>query len=247
MVSPAVVATVSYLVAENEITGCVPNELYGCFATGASTELMLVLLLASIPFATAASCVLMLFGLVATAMSEPLLLVADAILSASVFGYGIYLMERKWVRETESNPQRHHASRVNLQLAATALIVGLVSLSAIRYGIVATGQNTEASLDGSETAWMSLIILAVIAAAALAITTSLRRLTESRPFLLGLTWPALLLLAAGADRLGTDELGWTERLLGGTLTVLLLWAMWYVFGPGRRATAQIESKERGLT
>ena len=243
MVSPAVLATVSYLVAENEITGCVPNELYGCFATGASTELMLALLLASIPFATAAGCVLMLFGLVATAMSEPLLLVADGILSATAFGYGIYLMERKWVRETESNPQRHHARRLNLQLAATALIVGLVSLSAIRYGIVTTGPNTEALLDGSETAWMSLIILAVIAAAALAITTSLHRLTESRPFLLGLTWPALLLLAAGADRLGTDELGWTERLLGGALTVLLLWAMWYVFGPGRRATTESESKE----
>ena len=310
VVSPAVLATLAYIVAESEIAGCVPNELYGCFLTGALTEVMLAFLFGSIVFALiylnvlfsngvrnaallayaiwaltrslliltpqfvdttelaaqavpaavgvlafvaavslphgrlktvaiGASCAILTIPLVSVTMSNSVLLLTDGLLSATAIGYGVYLIHRR-------KGGAHGASVAHI--ATSVVLLAAMVLAVTRLAVFTEPDESTTSEEVSRAgAYMSWAIFGLISSLLTLIITLSHRLTELRPFLLGLTWPALMLLAAGPDRLGTAELGWPERLIGAAMTVALLWAMWYIFGPGSRAATKIEPKEHGVT
>ena len=302
MVGTPIAAFASHWVSANQFAGCVPNMLYGCVISGALTEVMLALLLASIPFALfylaallrcnmadaalialavwavpralllttpqwaghtdpavmatsavatlavpfvsvlrpgrartvviASGCAVMLFGLVAATVSEPIILIVDGILSATAFGYGIYLIERKRARGSYMRPIAR-PQRAYLEVAVTAIMVVLVAATVVQKFVIAAGNSEVIPQDISEIAWVSLIILGCIGAAGLGITTLTRRLLELRPFLTGLTWPAMLILATGTGIAGLDAPELYQLALGTVFTAFVMWAMWYVFGPGR--------------
>lgn len=230
-VTPPIMATVAYLISANELMGCRPNELYGCFATGALTEVMLAVMMGSIAFALiylnsldrhgVADAALIAFGV--WAMLRSLVLLApqfddatytafDAAMMAGVltFGAALWLRSGRW--RTVALATSCALMTVGLVSAAMSngvLFVtdGMLSATAIGYGIYLINRRSSVNPGGF--------------------------LRHIRPFLLGLTWPVLMLLLAGSEQLGSGELEWMPRLAGAAVTVALLWSMWYVFGPGR--------------
>ena len=230
VVTPPIMATAAYLMSANELAGCRPDELYGCFATGAMTEVMLAFLMGSIVFALVylnamfrngvAHAPLLAFAV--WAMPRSLLLLtpqfADAtyaafdvamVVGVFMFGATVWLRPSRWLTVAMATS----CALMTLGLVSAAMsngvlfmTDGLLSATAIGHGIYLMNRQRSTTSGGF---WMQL-----------------------RPFLLALTWPLLMLLVAGTDRLGATELGWMPRLAGGALTVGLLWAKWYVFGPG---------------
>lgn len=79
---------------------------------------------------------------------------------------------------------------------------------------------------------------ALVGAALVALTTATRRMRQIRPFATVLILPAAILLPA-EQFFYLDEYfasrDWLQTTIEATITVAVLWTMWYVFGPGRSA------------
>ena len=252
VVTPPVMATAAYALSANEIAGCRPDELYGCFATGALTEVMLAFLMGSIVFALiylnaldrhgVSNAALIAFGvwavprsllLLTPQFSETHYLAFDVAMVVGVLIFGAALWLRSGTWRTVAMGISCALMTVGLVSAAMSngvlfVVDGMLSATAIGYGIYQINRRRSVNLGGF--------------------------LRHIRPFLLALTWPVLmLLLAAGPGQLGSEELGWMPRLAGGALTVTLLWAMWYIVGPGRQparedqAAADSHTNPQGAT
>ena len=243
VLTPPVMATAAYLMSTNELAGCRPDELYGCLATGAMTEVMLAFLLGSIVFALVYLNVLVrngvahapLLAFAVWAMPRSLLLLTpqfadttyaafDVAMAVGVlmFGATVWMRPSRWQQVAMATS----CALMTLGMESAAMsngvlfmTDGLLSATAIGYGIYQINRRSSMNSGGF---WKQL-----------------------RPFLLALTWPLLMLLVAGTDRLGATELGWMPRLAGGAATVGLLWAMWYVFGPGN-SSSRAKSGEVGM-
>ena len=232
VVTPPALATAAYALSANELMGCRPNELYGCFATGALTEVMLAFLLGSIAFALVYLNVLFRNG----------------VPNAALIAFGVWATLRSWLLLTPQFAETSYTA-FDVAMAVGVLVFGAaIWLRSDRWRTVAMGTSCALMTVGLVSAAMSNGVLFItdgmLSATAIGYGIYLinrRRsvnaggfLRHIRPFLLALTWPVLmLLLAAGRGQLGAAELGWMPRLAGAALTVTLLWAMWYVFGPGR--------------
>ena len=82
--------------------------------------------------------------------------------------------------------------------------------------------------------------MSLVGAVAFAAVTLTGWMPQVRPFLLSLIWPAALLLQTQQGSyldLGIRIESWSAQVLATATTAVVLWMMWYVFGPGRRRRA----------
>ena len=163
-----------------------------------------------------------------------------AMFAAVVVGYAIYRMEwKRMLAAPEATAVLESRNQRKLEYVAAALLVALAVAAIIRLIAMPAVEGMTGSTGVAAQYWKPVLAgYAVVGAIAVVATTATRRLLQVRPFATVAILPAAVLLPAERFFYLDDIVAsrdWMQMIMEAAVTAAILWAMWYVFGPGRRA------------
>ena len=162
--------------------------------------------------------------------------------AAVVVGYAIYRIEwKRTLAATEATAALESRNQRKLEYVAAAMLVALAVAAVIRLIAMPAVEGMTGSTGVAAQYWKPVLAgYAVVGAIAVVATTATRRLLQIRPFATVAILPAAVLLPADRFFYLDDYFvsrDWLQMVVEAAITGAVLWAMWYVFGPGKRRDA----------
>ena len=174
-----------------------------------------------------------------------------AMFAAVVVGYAIYRIE--WKRMLASSAAEATAQvgqeRLKLEYAVAAAATLLAVAATVHLIAMPAVEGMTGSAGVAAQYWKPVLAgYALVGAVVVVTTTATRRLLQIRPFATVLILPAAILLPAERffyldDYFVSRDV--SQMIIEAAITAAILWAMWYVFGPGKRRDATSPTRPEG--
>ena len=163
-----------------------------------------------------------------------------AIFAAVLVGYAIYRIEWKRMLTSPDAVIAEVGFEKRKLEYAVAVCATLLAIAATIHLIVMPPVESLTGSDGVAAQYWKPVLAgyALLGAALVVLTTVTGRMLQIRPFATVCILPAAILLPAERffylDEYFASR-DWPQMIIEAAITAALLWAMWYVFGPGRTA------------
>ena len=173
-----------------------------------------------------------------------------AMFAAVTVGYAIYRIEwKRMLAATDAAGAQVRRDRPKLEYAVAAGLLLLALAATIKLIAMPAVEGMTGSTGAAAQYWKPVLAgYALVGAAVVVLTTVTRRVLQIRPFAIVLILPAAILLPAERFFYLDDYFvsrDWMQMVVEAAITGAVLWAMWYVFGPGKRRDATSPKRPEG--
>ena len=173
-----------------------------------------------------------------------------AMFAAVTVGYAIYRIEwKRMLASRDAATAGDGRERLQLEYAVAAAALLLAVAATVNLITMPAVEGMTGSAGVAAQYWKPVLAgYALVGAFVVVATTATRRLLQIRPFATVFILPAAILLPAERFFYLDDYFvsrDWLQMIIEAAITAAVLWAMWYVFGPGKRRDATNPTRPEG--